>query len=524
MAEPAKETVIIVHGTWATPDPVKRRWYEQADGRAGAESFTVKLDAALQQRGSPARCWEHCSESEPIFRWSGDNAWIARTGAAAALADYVAKLQQKGWRCHIVAHSHGGNVVMESLPAIVAQTNETEPLGTIVTLGSPFMDTMAPILARAKRASRFLDVTSWIGFAVVTLLVAGFAFQLALPFVTIPALLLLLALPIRQWFARRRATQRGGLHGIEQTPLSFLAIGSLVDEAWQILHHMRTIENPLAIKEGLISYLFHSLGSNFSRSVQIARIHGAKSYRDLGIIAKVVMMMTHAVTFLAMLLILFMVIAVLVPSQTPTPTNLGLGITFIVLGICVVVLILVLFLTKLLGQTFYSAFLSPFRWCLQRAMSLGGIFTETATYVVRRRGWSVLQAIAMGLEGYRFATPRIEQFPSNVPGKFVKYENMPKGAEQRALGKRSAWVARHLGDVSETFANLTVTAADVTSLLRLVEQDQTLVHAAYYSDDECIARIAGWIAGEESSALSVSSNAVGDSVTASMRIPIPAVG
>ena len=78
---------------------------------------------------------------------------------------------------------------------------------------------------------------------------------------------------------------------------------------------------------------------------------------------------------------------------------------------------------------------------------------------------------------------------------FVKYENMPSGAERRALDKRSVWISRHLGDVSQTFSKLAVTAADITELLRTVEEDQTLVHAAYYTDDECIARVADWIAG-----------------------------
>ena len=72
---------------------------------------------------------------------------------------------------------------------------------------------------------------------------------------------------------------------------------------------------------------------------------------------------------------------------------------------------------------------------------------------------------------------------------------MPSGAERRALDKRSVWISRHLGDVSQTFSKLAVTAADITELLRTVEEDQTLVHAAYYTDDECIARVADWIAG-----------------------------
>ena len=114
-------------------------------------------------------------------------------------------------------------------------------------------------------------------------------------------------------------------------------------------------------------------------------------------------------------------------------------------------------------------------------------------------GWPVLLNIAMGLDGYRFKTPLIEQqHPSPIPNNFVKYEDMSKGAERRAMVRRSAWVARHLEDVSQTFAKLAVTATDITSLLRKVEEDQTLVHAAYYTDDECIARIADWIAGKES--------------------------
>jgi hypothetical protein len=94
-----------------------------------------------------------------------------------------------------------------------------------------------------------------------------------------------------------------------------------------------------------------------------------------------------------------------------------------------------------------------------------------------------------------FRRPPVSQFPYGLPTGFARYENMPQGAERRALQKRSAWIASHLGDVSQTFSNLAVTAADLTSLLRKIEADQTLVHAAYYTNDECIARIADWIAG-----------------------------
>jgi hypothetical protein len=51
---------------------------------------------------------------------------------------------------------------------------------------------------------------------------------------------------------------------------------------------------------------------------------------------------------------------------------------------------------------------------------------------------------------------------------------------------------------------LAVTSADITSLLQTIEEDQTLVHAAYYTDEECIARIADWIAAEDSISTSTS--------------------
>src|SRR5262249_14640169 len=118
MEELSKETVIIVHGTWAAPDGQKTRWYQPMEGGHDRTAFIAKLDAALSERGSPARCWNHCTPSDQIFRWSGDNSWIARTRGAAELGSYVMELRNKGWCCHIVAHSHGGNVVVEALPQI----------------------------------------------------------------------------------------------------------------------------------------------------------------------------------------------------------------------------------------------------------------------------------------------------------------------------------------------------------------------------------------------------------------------
>src|SRR5262249_37666396 len=126
---------------------------------------------------------------------------------------------------------------------------------------------------------------------------------------------------------------------------------------------------------------------------------------------------------------------------------------------------------------------------------LGMVVPTMVTYIVRHSAWSVMLTMAMGLEGYPYRVALIDQQLSYASKNFAKYENIPKGAEERALARRSTWVVRHLGTTSEMFSMLVVTSADITSLLRDIEEDQSIVHAAYYTDDECIARIADWIAG-----------------------------
>lgn len=508
----AKETVIIVHGTWAAPEPGNARWYQAIDGVPAAEGFVGRLDAALEERGSPARCWAHCSQGDQIFHWSGDNSWIARTHAASRLGDYVAKLGNEGWRCHIVAHSHGGNVVVEALPQITA----TGALGMMVTLGTPFIDTMSPILRRARRQTRIINSISWIVFTAFPLLAfcvlqLGDLFLLSVPgtvsvnFVFVLTFLWLVVLLVFRW--RKRHTNESNFsaapsNGAGWPRPQFLAIGSNVDEAWQLLYHMRSIDNPLAIRLDLARYLFSSLRSHKLLRAEVARLHGAKSYGDLGIVGRVVMALIHISSIFAVGVgTLLLLVArkdalslVLLEGEEPSLAEFIFIFGFSVLVWATMVFVFVLVLVRSFGERFFSAFLSPFRSFGLCVGSFISIPNELVTYVMRRRIWSVLLAIAMGLEGYRFTMPRVDQSPGSISENLVRYENMAKGAEDRALDNRSAWIARHLGEISQSFSKLAITAADISSLLRTVEEDQTLVHGAYYTDDECIARIADWIA------------------------------
>jgi len=249
----------------------------------------------------------------------------------------------------------------------------------------------------------------------------------------------------------------------------------------------------------------------------VSQIYDAKSYSDVKLAAKLSLALTHLAFLLCISVPLMLILTEITLSITAFTSSVAHGtpVTFAVAEAfalpfpalewafevqSLLVLswfVLLLLFTRMFGPTFYSAFFSPLRWCAYRLTAITGIFRLIATYVVRNRSWSVALAIAMGLEGYRHELPRIEQYPSSVSGNFVTYEDMPKGAEQRALARRGAWIDRHLNDAAQTFSKLVVTSAEIKLLLRAIEADPDLVHAAYYTDDDCIARVADWIAAKD---------------------------
>jgi hypothetical protein len=389
--------------------------------------------------------------------------------------------------------------MVEALPQLMAAPDSNNLHGRLVTLGTPFIDTMSPILRRSERGAKVLRVVSWIIFAILILMLLSLLsyFGLANVGVYFFGILIFLFL-IGIFFRIKRRTDHRDYWPIidapDHTQPQLLAIGSPMDEPWQVLHHMRIADNPLAVRSNFLSYILSSLRSIVIQRGTVARIHGARSYRDLGWLAKLIM----AFLYLSLGFLLFGLL--ILPDQESasragrTAARADEAWLGIVATTTFLFCVLVVF-TQLFGREFFSAFFAPFRWCVRLVGSVVNVFPAVMTYGVRYLGWSVLLKIAMGLEGYRFTLPLVEQFPHNVPENFGKYEDMPKQAQQCAMDKRSAWIARHLGDVSQTFGKMAITATDINSLLRAIEEDQSLVHAAYYTDEECIARIADWIAG-----------------------------
>jgi hypothetical protein len=154
-----KETVIVVHGTFDGPVAGTTKWWQSGG------SFCESLDAEFKTLGFPARCWAHCEGGQHSeFSWDGRNNWRSRYEAAIRLNEHTEVLRKDGWRCHLVAHSHGGNVVIRALHQEIAKYllnrlnnladygislsdyryDDTwfriKGLGEIVCLGTPFID------------------------------------------------------------------------------------------------------------------------------------------------------------------------------------------------------------------------------------------------------------------------------------------------------------------------------------------------------------------------------------------------
>lgn len=114
--------VITVHGTFATDlHDEGGRWWQR-----GSE-FTSALVQRLGDMGFP-------SVSIEPFRWSGLNSDYARLQAAAKLERTIDEATRDGRPVAVLAHSHGGNVIMEAL----AQRRFSRPLAAVLTLGTPF--------------------------------------------------------------------------------------------------------------------------------------------------------------------------------------------------------------------------------------------------------------------------------------------------------------------------------------------------------------------------------------------------
>ncbi len=160
-------TLITVHGTGdtnlGTEDCAK--WWEP---RA---PFCARLQERLAER--------YASLEIVPFRWSGANSEDQRQLAAHDLARLITRTNRQKRDIHIIAHSHGGNVVECALNALAWRRRRSRAahVKSVTSVGTPFF---ARKLSRLSKAALML-------FSFITLLyVVSFGLSLAVMIFDLP--------------------------------------------------------------------------------------------------------------------------------------------------------------------------------------------------------------------------------------------------------------------------------------------------------------------------------------------------
>jgi hypothetical protein len=144
------------------------------------------------------------------------------------------------------------------------------------------------------------------------------------------------------------------------------------------------------------------------------------------------------------------------------------------------------------GMGFFAAFTTPIRVLYDRLRTASAIATALIAYFTRRRAWSFLKSIAMGLDGYSGEIPDIHRKPFNG---INAYEELSDEIVMRVQDKQNVSLIRQASIASRLLSQSILSPSDVEKPLKTIERDVSLVHAVYYNDPECIGRIGDWISG-----------------------------
>jgi hypothetical protein len=127
MSTPETHYILIVHGTWAPPKPGVIKWYQKCG------EFARDLAQRLEDTAAAGSVWRSCAGDPTDYSWSGSNTHVARLTAAKCLCDRITTIRNNDEtaRIHIIAHSHGGNVLLKALESYFSEVlTEGNPSGT----------------------------------------------------------------------------------------------------------------------------------------------------------------------------------------------------------------------------------------------------------------------------------------------------------------------------------------------------------------------------------------------------------
>lgn len=141
-----QHVVVLVHGTFARG----ANWTQEDSPLATAVASAL-----------------HGSVLLASFEWSGSNTHAARLAAGDSLAELLSSLRRSHPTAsiHVVAHSHGGNVLAYAM----RQPDVSGSLENVVCLGTPFIVAQPRNLGPTLRLLKFLEIAVKV---VVALLIA----------------------------------------------------------------------------------------------------------------------------------------------------------------------------------------------------------------------------------------------------------------------------------------------------------------------------------------------------------------
>lgn len=521
----AKETVLIVHGTFAAPVEGKLAWYEP-----GSE-FCRQLDEQLAARGSPARCWAHLDEcgdelrrraarGAAYFSWSGSNSWIDRSAAAKQFWDEIEYLaREKGWTCHVVAHSHGGNVVLEALD-LDNPYRQGGLASNFVLLGTPILQFSSPTKKRLNLFERFREYTTpsirysgprgtmpgraatllWVGAGVavstvIWALLASYFLKLAglapgallfesLTFwaISIGVVVVMTAL---YWWHRHVATKyiaiRAGLPAAREPFMSYpprlLFINSQRDEAFGFLFGVRAATAWPESPEPKTSQNRMGKVTSWLRTVASqAEEADRQRYPWPGRRHSLWVASIAAAGIIVLPFLEFLHLRWLPPFFASS---------FLIAGLLAT-------LTVVPGLLFFAV-AAPWRIAEAGAFFLSSFVRRLASEYARRHVWSTLQEIALGISGspHRLDDVSVERRPNPefARGEFL-YQDIAKTAEDEAVAARSRSFYSELEQIEEQ------SDADFWRLdkwrerIGTIASDPALVHTIYYRHPDVIDQIA----------------------------------
>ncbi len=93
------------------------------------------------------------------FVWSGENSEKARSKASLQLLSQIKNFENQKISYHLVGHSHGGSVILGALAAAEASQLELDGIGSISTVGTPFLYYRASTLPAAWFLVSILSVS-----------------------------------------------------------------------------------------------------------------------------------------------------------------------------------------------------------------------------------------------------------------------------------------------------------------------------------------------------------------------------